>query len=77
MPESTNFIEPAVTSNRPIYIIQSQCRPNFTLSVPVGIASTSLQLGIDILTLLIMILMAFTQFNTSQLLRLGMPRHVY
>ncbi|KAF8390227.1 hypothetical protein HHK36_024752 [Tetracentron sinense] len=43
IPESSNFLEPAFSSNLPIYSIRSQCAPNSTISVPVELVSTTLQ----------------------------------
>ncbi|XP_010256765.1 PREDICTED: ABC transporter A family member 7-like isoform X2 [Nelumbo nucifera] len=42
-PKITNFLEPAFFSGLPVYIIQPQCAPNFSLSVPDPIASETRQ----------------------------------
>ncbi|XP_077245813.1 ABC transporter A family member 7-like [Tasmannia lanceolata] len=42
-PQFVNFIEPAFLSDRPLYIVQPQCLPNFTISIPVQIANVPLQ----------------------------------
>ncbi|KAK1298427.1 ABC transporter A family member 7 [Acorus calamus] len=38
-----DFIEPAFLSDRPLYIVRPQCTVNFSLTVPIPIASTTLQ----------------------------------
>ncbi|KAK1311877.1 ABC transporter A family member 7 [Acorus calamus] len=40
---NTEFIEPAFLSDRPLYIVQPQCAANFSLTVSIRIASTTLQ----------------------------------
>ncbi|XP_042506376.1 ABC transporter A family member 7-like isoform X2 [Macadamia integrifolia] len=42
-PAHNNFLEPAFSSEIPVYILQSQCVPNFTLSFPIQIASRTMQ----------------------------------
>ncbi|KAK2981524.1 hypothetical protein RJ640_000095 [Escallonia rubra] len=42
-PQVSNFLDPAFFSDMPVYHVQSDCRPNSTLSVSVPITSTSLQ----------------------------------
>ncbi|KAK1259232.1 ABC transporter A family member 7 [Acorus gramineus] len=37
------FIEPAFLSDRPLYIIQPQCAANFSLSIPIQMASKTFQ----------------------------------
>ncbi|XP_010242394.1 PREDICTED: ABC transporter A family member 7-like [Nelumbo nucifera] len=42
-PQESNYLEPAFSSNVPVYIIQPQCAPNFSFSVPIEIASVTMQ----------------------------------
>ncbi|CAN6456039.1 unnamed protein product [Victoria cruziana] len=37
-PRTTQFIEPAFVSDRPLYIIQPQCPPNFSFDIPIKMA---------------------------------------
>ncbi|KAJ4968890.1 hypothetical protein NE237_015591 [Protea cynaroides] len=41
-PGSDNFMEPAFSSGLPVYILQPQCVPNFNLSIPIQIGSSTL-----------------------------------
>ncbi|XP_038985168.1 ABC transporter A family member 7-like isoform X2 [Phoenix dactylifera] len=39
----TEFIEPAFFSGRPVYIVQPECRQNYTLTIPIQIATATFQ----------------------------------
>ncbi|KAG9449598.1 hypothetical protein H6P81_009563 [Aristolochia fimbriata] len=41
--ESLNYIEPAFSDSRPIYIVQSQCPFNFTITVPIQVETIRYQ----------------------------------
>ncbi|XP_068647444.1 ABC transporter A family member 7-like [Aristolochia californica] len=41
--ESLNYIEPAFSFNRPIYIVQPQCPPNFRIVIPIQVETITFQ----------------------------------